>query len=73
LTDTDLKTRQAAWETPRNVAILAGTVAAVVGVLAGVTGFRAGYMIGQNPPPQIVLQPGTTIQITPPAPPKPAP
>ena len=64
--DLDLKTKQATWETPRNIAILAGTVAAIAGVLAGV----AGYKIGQNAAPsQIILQPGA-IQITPaPAPP----
>jgi hypothetical protein len=64
--DLDLKTKQATWETPRNIAILAGTVAAIAGVLAGV----AGYKIGQNSTPsQIVFQPGA-IQISPaPAPP----
>jgi len=60
--DLDLKTKQKAWETPRNIAILAGTVAAIAGVLAGV----AGYKIGQSAAPsRVVFQPGA-IQISPP-------
>ena len=43
--DIELKRKQTAWETPRNIAFLAGTVAAVVGVLAGVLGFK----LGQQP------------------------
>ena len=43
--DIDLKRKQSTWETPRNIAFLAGTVAAVVGVLAGVLGFK----LGQQP------------------------
>jgi len=50
--DLELKTKQAFWETPRNIAVLVATVAALAGVL--------GFKLGQNAPqPQIVvLQPG---------------
>jgi hypothetical protein len=40
------------WETPRNIAILAGAVAVIVGAVA----FWIGYGIGQNPPAPIVIQ-----------------
>jgi hypothetical protein len=60
--DLELKSKQAFWETPRNIAVLVATVAALAGVL--------GFKLGQNAPqPQIVvLQPGTTqaAQPTPP-------
>jgi len=49
--DIHLKTKQAFWETPRNITILMGTVAAVAGYL--------GYKIHSDPtaPPQpIILQ-----------------
>jgi hypothetical protein len=60
--DLELKSKQAFWETPRNIAVLVATVAALAGVL--------GFKLGQNAPqPQIVvLQPGTT-QAAPPTPP----
>ncbi len=45
--DIKLKTKQAFWETPRNIAILLGTVAAVMGVL--------GYKIGSIPQQPIVI------------------
>ena len=41
-----------AWETPRNIAILAGTVAAIAGAIAG----GVGYKIGSQPPPVIQVQ-----------------
>ncbi len=49
--DLNLKTKQAFWETPRNIAILVATVAAIAGTL--------GFKIGQTPPPAptpIVIQ-----------------
>ena len=46
-----LKRRQAFWETPRNIAILLGVVAALVGAAAGVTGFQ----LGSRPPQQIIV------------------
>ncbi len=61
--DLRLKQAQGAWETPRNIAILAGTVAAVVGVLAGVAGWKIGQVPAAPPAQQIVLPPGTVIQI----------
>ena len=45
--DIELKTKQAFWETPRNLAILVGTVAAVAGVL--------GYKFGQMPQPAPIV------------------
>jgi hypothetical protein len=42
-----LKRRQAFWETPRNLAVLIGVVAA----LAGTLGFR----LGSQPPQQIIV------------------
>jgi hypothetical protein len=45
----DIALKQAFWETPRNIAILLGTVAAFVGAVAG----AAGYKLGSQPPPAI--------------------
>lgn len=65
--DLALKTRQAFWETPRNVALI---VAAAVGI-AGVVGFKLGQRepIIQREPvsQQLVLPPGTIIQVPPPS------
>jgi hypothetical protein len=49
--DIELKTKQAFWETPRNIAVLVATVAALAGVL--------GFKLGQNAPPReiVVVQP----------------
>lgn len=47
-----LKRRQAFWEAPRNLAVIVGVVAAVVGALAGLVGFQ----IGHRPPQPIVVQ-----------------
>jgi hypothetical protein len=62
--DLDLKKQQLIWETPRNIAILVTSVAAIAGFL--------GFKIGQKdppppPPPQVIFQPGS-IQVTPAAP-----
>jgi hypothetical protein len=51
------------WETPKAVAIIVGTTAAIVSVVAG----SVGYKIGSQPPPpplQIIFQPGS-IQVLP--------
>jgi anti-sigma-K factor RskA len=45
--DLSLKTKQAFWETPRNIAILPATVAAVAGAL--------GYKFGQSPQPAPII------------------
>jgi hypothetical protein len=61
--DIDLKRKQVIWETPRNIAIMVGAVAAISAAIAGWTG----YQIGRSPPapPQLVLPPGTIIQVPP--------
>ena len=45
--DMDLKTKQAFWETPRNLAVLLGVVAAVAGLL--------GYEFGQMAQPAPIV------------------
>lgn len=60
MADLTLKTKQATWETPRNIAILAGTVAALAAAIGGWTG----YKIASAPTGQpIILPPGTTITV----------
>jgi hypothetical protein len=49
--DIELRRKQIAWETPRNIAILAGAVAAIAATVGGL----AGYRIGQTPPQQIII------------------
>ena len=44
-----LKTKQAFWETPRNIAILLATAAALAGAV--------GYTFGQNPTPIVITLP----------------
>jgi hypothetical protein len=60
--DLELKHKQGFWETPRNLAIFVGAVAALVGALSGLLGFKLGQ---SNPPPSqtIIVQfpPGTTV------------
>jgi len=50
--DLKLKTRQAFWETPRNLFVAAAAFAAIVATLAGL----AGYKLGSQPPQTIILQ-----------------
>jgi anti-sigma-K factor RskA len=61
--ETRLKERQSFWETPRNIAILVGAVAAVVATVA----VLAGYKAGSAPGPTIVFQPGSIVLQQPPA------
>ncbi len=57
--DLSLNKQQSIWETPRNIALLAGAVAAIVGTLAGVLGFKLGQTSPAPSPPRIIyLQPG---------------
>ncbi len=51
-----LKRKPAFWETPRNIAILLATVAAVSGTL--------GFRFGQQQSPQIIFAPGS-VQVKP--------
>ena len=58
--DLALKTKQIAWETPRNLAIIIGAVVAISAAIGGLTG----YQLGRSPAAtQIVLPPGTIIQV----------
>jgi hypothetical protein len=50
--DLYLKTRQGWWETPRNLALIIGVAAALVGAIAGLVG----YKLGSQPPQAIVVQ-----------------
>ena len=51
--DVNLRRKQVDWETPRNIAILAGALAALFGAAGGFIG----YKIGQTPaPPPIIIQ-----------------
>ncbi len=63
--DLTLKDKQAFWETPRNIAILLGAVAAVTGVVAGMAGYKYGSqtppLMTPQPPPQIIFQPGSIV------------
>ena len=45
--DLRLKTKQAFWETPRNIGILLTAVAAIAGLL--------GFKLGQSQPPQTII------------------
>jgi len=47
--DLFLKTRQGWWETPRNLAIIVGVVAALFGTVTGILG----YKLGTQPPTPI--------------------
>ena len=49
--DLDLRRKQIVWETPKNIAILAGTMAAIFAVVFGVLG----YKLGQTPAQPIII------------------
>ena len=50
--DVNLRRKQVAWETPRNIGILAAAIAAVAGVIFG----TLGYKLGQQPaPPPVII------------------
>lgn len=46
--DIDLKRKQFIWETPRNIAIIVGTVAALTAAFAGVLGYKIGSQAPQT-------------------------
>lgn len=50
--DLNLRRKQDFWETPRNLAIVVGAVAALTAAIAGFLGFK----IGSTPPAPIVIQ-----------------
>ena len=63
--DLRLKTRQAFWETPRNLVLIIGTATGIAGLL--------GFKLGQReptaaPPTQIIFQLGSIIAAPAPAP-----
>jgi hypothetical protein len=49
--DIELRRKQIIWETPRNIIILLGTMAAIFAAGFGVLG----YKIGQTPPPPPII------------------
>jgi hypothetical protein len=51
MADLNLRRKQDLWETPRNIAILAGAVAAIAATVGGL----AGYKIGTTPTPNITI------------------
>lgn len=51
MADLNLRRKQGFWETPRNIAIFAGAIAAIAATVGGL----AGYKIGTTPPPQIII------------------
>ena len=56
--DLKLKQKQAFWETPRNLVVIIGAIAAAVAAFAGLTG----YKLGQNSAPvQVIFQPGSIV------------
>ncbi len=57
--DLGLKQKQGFWETPRNIAILVGAVAALVATVAGMAGYRAGQTWSSTP--TIIFQPGSIV------------
>lgn len=58
--DLALKTKQAFWETPRNLAIIFGAFAAIVATLAGLAGYKFGQQSSATPT-QIIFQPGSIV------------
>jgi hypothetical protein len=58
--DFTLKTKQAMWETPRNIALIAAAVATIAAAVGG----WIGYSIGSSPAAHTIqLPPGTTITV----------
>jgi hypothetical protein len=49
--DVDLRRKQTFWETPRNLAVLLGAMAAIFAAVFGLLG----YKIGSTPPPPPVV------------------
>jgi hypothetical protein len=49
--DLYLKTKQGWWETPRNMAIIIGVVAALFGAVTGILG----YKLGSQPPMTVIV------------------
>jgi hypothetical protein len=57
--DLYLKTRQGWWETPRNMALIIGVVAALFGAVTGILG----YELGSQPPTAIVVHFDTPLGV----------
>jgi hypothetical protein len=51
MADLNLRRKQTFWETPRNLAIVLGAMAAIFAAVFG----ALGYKIGQTPPQQIII------------------
>ena len=61
--DLNLTTKQAFWETPRNLAVIIGAVAAGTAAIAGLAGYRLGQ--GSNAPQNIIVHLDAPLQISP--------
>lgn len=61
--DLQLKTKQGMWETPRNIAILAGSIAAIAAAAGGWLGYTSGRQASVPPTQIIQLPPGTIITV----------
>jgi hypothetical protein len=53
MADLQLRRKQVGWETPRNITIVAGAVAALSAAVGGVFGFK---LAQTAPPPPIIIQ-----------------
>jgi hypothetical protein len=51
--DIQLRCKQVTWETPRNVAIITGAIAAQAAAVGGVFGFK---LAQTNPQPPVIIQ-----------------
>jgi len=50
--DVDLRRKQTFWETPRNLAVLLGAMAAIFAAVFGLLGYKIGSI---PPPPPVVI------------------
>ncbi len=67
--DLKLKQKQAFWETPRNLALIYGTLIAGTAAIAGLAGYKLGQSTPLQQPVIIQLAPGVVVA-PPPAPAK---
>ena len=56
-----LREKQVAWETPRNISILAAAIATVSAAVVGVASYRAGQSSAAQRPIVVQLAPGLVL------------